>query len=399
MTHLAWWPFIVLAGAGVGVCTGLFGVGGSSVATPVLALLGAPGLIAVASPLPATIPSAAVGAIPYVRSREARTHAAAWSVLGGVPGTVAGALLSRLAGGPVLLMVSGLVLVVVGLRVILPVDEKALEKGAERRRHRALLVATMVLVGVFTGLLANGGGFLIVPLYLLVFGLRMREAVGTSLLVIVVLAIPTLVTHWALGHINWALAGEFALGQVPGSAAGGQFAHHVQGPVIRRAFGLFLIAFGLDPARPRPAAARRGDRHPAHRHLHRRLRGADDPAGLGMGRGRVGLRPVLVRCRGPGQARRLLVARPSSTARRGRRGAAVMTGPPGQAASMADFRSWRGGRTLDRVIPVVIGDTRASGARQIRACAFPDSRAPSHLLTGESSHDQAGKYRRAAEVR
>lgn len=52
-------------------------------------------------------------------------------------------------------------------------------------------------------------------------------------------------THWALGHINWALAGEFALGQVPGSAAGGQFAHHVQGPVIRRAFGLFLIAFGL----------------------------------------------------------------------------------------------------------------------------------------------------------
>jgi hypothetical protein len=85
MTHLAWWPYIVLAGAGVGICTGLFGVGGSSVATPVLALLGAPGLIAVASPLPATIPSAAVGVVPYVRSGEARTHAAAWSVLGGVP--------------------------------------------------------------------------------------------------------------------------------------------------------------------------------------------------------------------------------------------------------------------------------------------------------------------------
>ncbi|HXZ72587.1 MAG TPA: TSUP family transporter [Streptosporangiaceae bacterium] len=46
-------------------------------------------------------------------------------------------------------------------------------------------------------------------------------------------------------HINWALAGEFAAGQIPGSAAGSQFAHHVQGPVIRRAFGWFLIAFGL----------------------------------------------------------------------------------------------------------------------------------------------------------
>lgn len=245
MTHLAWWPYIVLAGAGVGICTGLFGVGGSSVATPVLALLGVPGLIAVASPLPATIPSAAVGAVPYLRSREARTRAAAWSVLGGVPGTVAGALLSRLAGGPVLLIVSGLVLVVVGLRVILPVDDKALEKGAERRHDRVLLVAVMALTGVFTGLLANGGGFLIVPLYLLVFGLGMREAVGTSLLVITVLAIPTLVTHWLLGHIDWAVAGEFALGQVPGSALGSQLAHHVQGPVIRRAFGWFLVAFGL----------------------------------------------------------------------------------------------------------------------------------------------------------
>ena len=245
MMHLAWWPFIVLAGAGVGICTGLFGVGGSSIATPVLALLGAPGLIAIASPLPATIPSAAVGAIPYLRSREARPHAAAWSVAGGIPGTVAGALLSRLAGGPVLLIVSGLVLVVVGLRVLLPVDEAALARGAERRRHRALLVATMAVTGVFTGLLANGGGFLIVPLYLLIFGLGMRQAVGTSLLVITVLAVPTLATHWALGHINRALAGEFAAGQIPGSAAGSQFAHHVQGPVIRRAFGWFLTAFGL----------------------------------------------------------------------------------------------------------------------------------------------------------
>ena len=46
-------------------------------------------------------------------------------------------------------------------------------------------------IPVFTGLLANGGGFLIVPLYLLIFGLGMRQAVGTSLLLIIVLAIPT----------------------------------------------------------------------------------------------------------------------------------------------------------------------------------------------------------------
>lgn len=196
------------------------------VATPLLALLGAPALAAVASPLPATIPSAAVGAVPYIRSGEARSRAAAWSLPGGIPGTIAGALLSHLAGGQALLIASGVVLVVVGLRVVQPIAESAREAGTQRR-------------------LANGGAFLLVPMYLLIFGLRMRQAVGTSLLVVTMLAIPTLAAHWALGHINWVLAGEFAIGLLPGSATGSQLAHHVQGPVIRRAFGWFLVAFGL----------------------------------------------------------------------------------------------------------------------------------------------------------
>ncbi|MDA8319681.1 MAG: sulfite exporter TauE/SafE family protein [Actinomycetota bacterium] len=244
MTHLAAWPVIVLAGLGVGVSMGLFGVGGSSVATPLLALLGAPGLIAVASPLPATIPSAALGAVPYLRSREARTRAAAWSVLGGIPGTVAGALLSRLAGGPVLLVLSGVVLIVIGARVVRPIGESTRQEGTRRRQNRLLLAASAAAVGVFTGLLANGGAFLLVPLYLLVFGLRMRQAVGTSLLVITVLAIPTLVTHWALGHIDWMLAGEFAAGLIPGAVAGSLLAHKINGPAIRRSFGVFLMVFG-----------------------------------------------------------------------------------------------------------------------------------------------------------
>jgi len=239
------WPLVVIAGAAVGVCMGLFGVGGSSVATPVLALLGVPGLIAVASPLPATIPAAAIGAVPYLRSGEARPRAAGWSMLGGIPGTIVGAVLSRFVGGSALLIASGVVLVVVGFRVLRPVEEARRETGARRRQNRPLLVASTAGVGVFTGLLANGGGFLLVPLYLLMFGLRMREAVGTSLVVITVLAIPTLATHWALGHINWVLAGEFSISLLPGSAVGSRLAQRVQGPTLRKAFGWFLVAFGV----------------------------------------------------------------------------------------------------------------------------------------------------------
>ncbi len=81
-----------------------------------------------------------------------------------------------------------------------------MQAGTTRRHNRPLLVAVMAAAGLFTGLLANGGGFLLVPIYLLVFGLDMREAAGTSLLVIAVLTVPTLATHWAR-HIDWAVAG------------------------------------------------------------------------------------------------------------------------------------------------------------------------------------------------
>ncbi len=239
------WPVFVAAGALVGTLTGFFGVGGSSIATPVLSLLGVPGLLAVASPLPATIPSAIAAAVPYVQARTARRRAAAWSLVGGLPATVAGARLSKVVGGYALLVASGVVLVVIGLRVVRPVREPARQAGAARRRNRPLLVAASAGVGLFTGLLANGGGFLLVPMYLLLFGLTMPEAAGTSLLVISVLTIPTTITHWALGHIDWAVAGAFALGSVPASALSGRLAQRVSGDTVRRAFGWFLVASGL----------------------------------------------------------------------------------------------------------------------------------------------------------
>jgi uncharacterized membrane protein YfcA len=241
---MAPWPLVVVGGAAIGILLGLFGVGGSSVATPVLSLLGVSALAAVASPLPAIIPAAALAAAPYISAGEARRGAATWSLVGGVPATIAGALLSRVVGGAALLLASGFVLMVVGLRVVRPIGQEARDAGAQRRRNRPLLVLATAAIGLFTGLLANGGGFLLVPVYLLVFGLRMRQAVGTSLVVIAVLSVPTLATHWALGHIDWAVAGEFAGGLLPGSVAGSRLGHRIEGPVVRRAFGWFLIGFG-----------------------------------------------------------------------------------------------------------------------------------------------------------
>src|SRR5919204_1313737 len=143
-------PVFVLAGIAIGLLTGLFGVGGSSVATPVLSLLGVPGLFAVASPLPATIPSAALAAEPYVRAGEARPRAAAWTLLGAVPATVAVAWLAHIVGGPRLLVVSGIVLLVVGVRLLPRIDPTRRLIGIARRKRRSILVAAAAAGGPFS---------------------------------------------------------------------------------------------------------------------------------------------------------------------------------------------------------------------------------------------------------
>jgi len=237
------WPEVTAAGLVVGVLFGLFGVGGSSFATPVLGLMGVPGLVAVAAPLPAVIPAAVAAMTTYVRRRQVEWDVARWSLYGGVPGTVLGAALSGLVGGRALLIASGVVLGIVGARVLLPLPEAHLANRA--RRRPGVVIPAAAVIGVLTGLLANGGGFLLVPLFVLVLGLTMPESAGTSLVVIAVLSVPTLVTHTALGHIDWVVAGAFAAGAIPGAAVGSRLAQHVPATAMRRGFGILLIVFSI----------------------------------------------------------------------------------------------------------------------------------------------------------
>ena len=241
---MAPWPAITGAGLGIGTLYGIFGVGGSSFATPVLGLLGVPGLVAIAAPLPATVPAAITAATAYARRKEVDWDLARWSVAGGVPGTIVGALLSRLVGGGALLVASGVVLAIVGIRILVPIPDADRLRGHARRRP-GFVVPAAAMIGVFTGLLANGGGFLLVPLYVIVLGLTMPRSAGTSLVVIAVLAVPTLVTHLVLGHVRWSVAAPFALGAVPGALIGTVVTRHASTDNLRKAFGCLLIVFAV----------------------------------------------------------------------------------------------------------------------------------------------------------
>src|SRR5262245_43670407 len=107
-----------LIGAFVGFLGGVFGKGGSAIATPLLHLVGIPAIVAVASPLPATIPAMLAASYAYWRERFIDWHLFAWTVAIGVPATAAGAYATRWITGDALVVVTELVVTALGIRFL-----------------------------------------------------------------------------------------------------------------------------------------------------------------------------------------------------------------------------------------------------------------------------------------
>lgn len=236
--------WIVVSGLAIGFLYGVFGVG-SAFATPVLSLLGVPGMAAVAGPLPALLPGSAASAWSYSRQGKVDWKVARLALAGGFPAAVLGSVASRFVGGAVLLVLSGVVLLAVGVRILHPGDPVDPAVARHRRERPAFVVVSAAGVGLAAGLLANGGGFLLVPLFLLALGLDMHEAAGTSLVVAASLTVPTLLTHAAMGNIDWAISLAFAIGLVPGALAGSRTAPRLPTSSLRVAFGALLVGFAL----------------------------------------------------------------------------------------------------------------------------------------------------------
>jgi uncharacterized protein len=236
-------PLILLAGAVAGVVFGLFGAGGSAFATPMLALAGVPGALAVATPLPALLPASVLSARRQLRAGNLDTRIAWLVVAGGVPGAVLGALGSSRVSGQALLVGSGVLLFVIGARVLLPDPAGHADRAARWRDRPEVVVLPAFAIGVLSGLLANSGGVLLVPMCILVLGLTAARAAGTSIVAAGALSIPTLLVHTSLGHVDWTVALVFGLGLLPGSLAGARVAERIPVALARQLFGVALVAF------------------------------------------------------------------------------------------------------------------------------------------------------------
>jgi len=235
-----------LIGAGIGLLSGAFGKGGSALATPLLHVIGVPAIVAVASPLPATIPTTLLASRVYARERCVDGRVFRLALAAGIPATIVGAVSTRWIPGGGLIVATDMLVLVLGMRVLLrPHDANAAAVAVHSSVTRITVIAGVV--GIVSGLLGNSGGFLLAPLFMTGLGMPVRRALGTSLAVSAVLAVPGTVVHAWLGHIDWSLTLAFGLASVPLANVGARLALRLRERALTLSygFGLTALAGGL----------------------------------------------------------------------------------------------------------------------------------------------------------
>ncbi len=109
----------ILVGIAVGFLSGIFGIGGSLICTPILKLfLGIPELIALASPLPVTIPTAVSGAYSYWQKGFVNKEIAVSTIIFGLPTTIFGAWCTKFINPKFLMILTGIMIVAIGFRFL-----------------------------------------------------------------------------------------------------------------------------------------------------------------------------------------------------------------------------------------------------------------------------------------
>jgi uncharacterized protein len=241
MSHLVGYALAAL----IGVTLGMLGGGGSILTVPVFVyVMGIAAKDAIAMSLPVVGTTSLVGALGHWQEGNVDWPAVGVFAPLAMLGALAGARVAAFLSGTFQLLLLGIVMLAAGFLMLHP---RAAEAGGPRlpltgRRRHAVLAAAGLGVGILTGLVGVGGGFLIVPALVVFVGVPMRRAIGTSLLVISLSTTAALVGYRAHASIAWQVVGVFTLLAVAGALAGTRAVRWVSATALRRAFGVLVLA-------------------------------------------------------------------------------------------------------------------------------------------------------------
>lgn len=247
---------VIFAGAVTGLVLGLFGSGGSIIAMPSLMyLLDVEAKSAIAMSLGIVAITATLSAWDHWRRGNVDVHVALVFGLFGVLGTYGGARLGILL--PVLLQLSlfAFVMYAAAWKMLRPtsqvapvvpavavaVGESSMVFGSLGWGRMSHIAAHGIGIGILTGVVGVGGGFLIVPALVLLSGLPMKLAIGTSLAIVAAKSYAGFAGYFGAVPIDWTMMAAFTAVTVLGSFAGTRLASRFSQERLKRSFGIFLV--------------------------------------------------------------------------------------------------------------------------------------------------------------
>ncbi len=230
----------VALGLVIGASLGLLGGGGSILTVPIFVyVLGFPAKAAIAMSLGVVGVTSAVGALGHWRVGNVNVRTGATFGALAMAGTYVGTRLAADISGATQLAIFGVVMIVAAAFMF---RGRTPDAGGEHTRPEALalVVFESLAVGLLTGLVGVGGGFLIVPA-LVLLAMPMRQAVGTSLLIIATNCAVGFYGYLGHAHFAWSSMALVTVGTLPGIAVGTYLHRFVSQEVLRRGFAVFLL--------------------------------------------------------------------------------------------------------------------------------------------------------------
>ena len=244
----------------IGISLGLIGGGGSILTVPVLVyLFSVDAVLATAYSLFIVGMTSAVGSVTYFKKGLVNIRTA---VIFGIPSIIAvfvtrafvvpaipnevftasGVLVTK---GMLMILLFALIMVAASYSMIKK-DKKITETpSGPQRFNYPLIIAEGLAVGMLTGLVGAGGGFLIIPALVVLSKLPMKEAVGTSLVIIAAKSLIGFLGEGSETLINWTFLGSISIFAIIGIFIGMSLSKRIDGEKLKPAFGWFVLVMGI----------------------------------------------------------------------------------------------------------------------------------------------------------
>ena len=269
--------FIVALGLLVGVLSGMFGVGGGFLTTPLLIFYGIPPSVAVASAATQITGASVSGVMVHMRKSGVDLKMGLVMIAGGLVGSLTGALIFRAlqASGQIDVVIGALYVIILGgigalmlkdALVGLGYVKVAASTGQQPRHNRwvaslplrwrfyasGLYISPLAplalgfVAGILTMLLGIGGGFILVPAMIYLLGMAARVVVGTSLVMILAISAATTMVHALTTQaVDIVLAALLLVGGVIGAQYGALFTTRIKPDLLRLALGVIILIVAL----------------------------------------------------------------------------------------------------------------------------------------------------------